>query len=142
MSRLTSTQRPFAPEAIEALKACGDVREEVERVSAGIWARRYIWTGAPPEPADVIPFGSGDGNSYMAVHHRLWRTRGRAKGKPCLGGCGGVADQWAYMHTDPNEVTGPTKAGREDARVYSLDLDHYSPLCYPCHVRLDQPRMR
>ena len=48
----------------------------------------------------------------------------------CLCGVEGWTMQWAYDHKDPNELTGRNG-------VYSLDIDHYMPLCRPCHRRFD-----
>jgi hypothetical protein len=75
--------------------------------------------------------------SYNSMHLRLQRALGPASAHPCVGGCGALADQWAYGHADPYEVT---ETRRRDQRLiaYSLNPRHYQPLCRSCHVRVDQ----
>jgi hypothetical protein len=73
--------------------------------------------------------------SYGAIHQRLWRKRGKAAEHPCAT-CGKPATQWAYDHSDPNEVMGPEWHGLVVA--YSLDLDRYRPLCRSCHAKEDE----
>lgn len=57
---------------------------------------------------------------YSANHHRVYRSRGKARNYPCLRGCGRQATQWAHLHntdaTDPN---------------------NYEPLCRSCHAKYD-----
>lgn len=71
--------------------------------------------------------------TYQAVHKRIRRERGPASEHVCAR-CGQQARDWAYDHTDPNELTtqwyGKTVA-------YSPDVDHYVPLCRLCHYRMD-----
>lgn len=67
--------------------------------------------------------------SYSAAHHSLRQKRGDARDFGCLS-CGNEAAEWAYDHSDPNELSsryGP----------YSLDVSRYNPLCVPCHRSLD-----
>jgi hypothetical protein len=73
--------------------------------------------------------------TYSAVHQRLWKQRGKAALHPCAI-CGGPATEWAYDHKDPNEVIGPEYHGL--IVTYSLDLDHYRPLCRSCHRKEDE----
>jgi hypothetical protein len=70
---------------------------------------------------------------YHAVHERLYRRRGRARDYPCAK-CGGAASQWAYDHSDPDQLCGPYGP-------YSVNLDLYSPMCVPCHKRMDLDRL-
>lgn len=72
--------------------------------------------------------------TYRAVHKRVGAARGKATGHACAR-CDGRAEHWAYDHADTEEVTGPTDRGIVVA--YSLDPDHYLPLCISCHVKLD-----
>lgn len=72
----------------------------------------------------------GDECGYHAVHKRLASHRGPARDFDCAD-CGGPAHQWSYDHSDPDERV--SKDG-----PYSTDLDHYSPRCRSCHVRLDR----
>jgi hypothetical protein len=47
--------------------------------------------------------------------------------------CGAQAKDWAYMHTDPDEMEGVTSKG---ARAwFSVKPEHYEP----CHTKMDQP---
>ncbi len=68
---------------------------------------------------------------YESVHVNLRRRRGSASQSKCVGCCVKRAEQWAYDHRDPNEVT------NDRGLVYSVNLDHYIPLCRTCHRRFD-----
>jgi hypothetical protein len=70
--------------------------------------------------------------TYTAVHRRLRLDRGPASQYPCFE-CLGRAQDWAYDNVDPNELVG----GKYDS-AYSLNPDHYVPLCRPCHAEFDQ----
>jgi hypothetical protein len=71
-----------------------------------------------------------DSGSYQAVHARLRTVRGPARLLTCVE-CGRSAEQWSYDHCDPDERTGKASHGRTVR--YSADIDHYRPLCVPCH---------
>jgi hypothetical protein len=71
---------------------------------------------------------------YGTVHRHLTEVWGRAAEHACAH-CGGRAQQWAYTHTDPHELT-----DRRNKLAYSLDLKQYIPLCCPCHFRMDAER--
>ena len=73
-----------------------------------------------------------DNAGYRAAHERVRCRMGRAGNYTCS--CGAQAQEWAYDHTDPNEMTG-VSAGFEV--VYSLDPDHYKPMCCSCHRKYD-----
>lgn len=84
------------------------------------------------------PAWAGDDCGIQGVHGRVFRERGRAKDHFCAN-CGEPAKEWAYDHQDPNEKISP------GGYPYSLDIDHYEPLCWPCHRRMDlglKPRKR
>lgn len=66
---------------------------------------------------------------YHHLHTNLARQRGKASSYSCA--CGAPATQWAYDHSDPDEITD------ERGRVYSTDVSRYVPLCIPCHRKLD-----
>jgi hypothetical protein len=68
--------------------------------------------------------------AYTTVHCRL-RAKQLASTLPCAH-CGGQADDWAYDHADPNELTDPR------GLPYSADPRHYIPLCKACHTRFDR----
>lgn len=78
--------------------------------------------------------------TYQAMHKRVYKQRGPARDHTCP--CGEPAEQWAYDHQDPYELTewrktGPRAVVREVP--YSTCLDHYVALCFGCHVKLDTP---
>ena len=76
---------------------------------------------------------AGDEVSYGAIHRRLRVYRGSASSHPCEG-CEGEASHWAYDHLDVNQ--------KESERgPYSASLDHYRPLCVPCHKTADLERL-
>jgi hypothetical protein len=70
---------------------------------------------------------------YQAVHARLRRDRGLASAFICEH-CENQALQWAYDHDDPEESS-QFIAGR--SLTYSLDSQHYIPLCAACHKTFD-----
>lgn len=72
--------------------------------------------------------------SYGAMHRRLRSRRGRASEFPCVE-CGEQAQEWAYDHEDVGALT-------SDGLPYSLDLEHYRPMCRHCHIIEDQLRAR
>lgn len=67
---------------------------------------------------------------YGAAHERLYKDLGRADSHRCAD-CGGPAQHWSYDHMDREELY------RHDGLPYSLNPDHYSPRCVPCHKRFD-----
>lgn len=74
---------------------------------------------------------------YGAAHRRVYRAKGRAADHRCQH-CGNPAKQWAYDHTDPNELAEVQRIrGVPTELVYSLDPIHYFPLCQPCHREHD-----
>lgn len=80
------------------------------------------------------------GVKYQSVHARLRRTRGPASSYRCAV-CGQQAVDWSYSGTDPLEVAelpDPSPFPRRPRR-YSLNPDHYAPLCLPCHHDRDRP---
>lgn len=74
--------------------------------------------------------------TYTETHVVLRHQRGKAEEHRCRH-CDKPARDWAYDHEDPNEVIeeSPSTHGRTVA--FSLDLNHYLPLCKRCHRRLD-----
>ena len=63
-------------------------------------------------------------------HERLRRMRGKASTHECIA-CGGPGYDWAYQYSDPSPLTDQSGA------VYSLNMDHYAPMCRKCHKHLD-----
>ncbi len=68
--------------------------------------------------------------SYADAHRAVKRKRGLASDYWCAA-CGSQAKHWAYDHEDPNERTD------DWGRPYSLDPEHYQPMCKPCHRKFD-----
>jgi hypothetical protein len=64
--------------------------------------------------------------TYSTVHQRLPSLENGT----CQH-CDDHAEEWAYDHGDPEELTD------EAGRPYSLDQGHYMPLCRKCHRRYD-----
>jgi hypothetical protein len=76
--------------------------------------------------------------TYAAMHQRVNAAKGRPTQYACAH-CSAPAQEWAYDHLDPDERRTPS--GRDDG-PFSLDVDHYMPLCVPCHRKLDNGRRR
>lgn len=78
-----------------------------------------------------------DNVGYGAAHDRVKRLHGPADRHQCVD-CGSRAQHWSYDHTDPDERYEEGLSARPVA--YSLDVEHYSPRCVPCHKRYDLAR--
>lgn len=76
----------------------------------------------------------GNDITYFGAHGRIKRTRGSATKYPCSG-CGNAATQWSYDHADADQKWA-TFGNRVIA--YSVDPDHYQPLCRGCHIKRDR----
>lgn len=74
---------------------------------------------------------------YYTAHNRVKKDRGLASEYACS--CGADAQQWAYNHEDPDEMT-----EKIDGYVcaYSSNSDFYTPMCAPCHKKFDLDRKR
>lgn len=72
--------------------------------------------------------------TYVGLHARLARVRGKARDHTCVE-CGAPADDWSYDHRDPDEVVGEHHGCMV---AYSLDLARYQPMCRSCHVYRDR----
>jgi hypothetical protein len=75
----------------------------------------------------------GDDVTYIAVHARLRKMRGKASEYQCP--CGRQAQDWSYNNDDPNELISLSK--HSFGMRYSTDLDRYEALCKPCHKQKD-----
>ncbi len=75
--------------------------------------------------------------SYEVAHVRMRKLHGQARERVCP--CGKQAEQWAYAHTDPDELTGSyvRPSGKVGTMVYSLDPAHYVAMCDACHRHYD-----
>lgn len=79
-----------------------------------------------------------DDAGYSSAHQRVRRDRGSIHNHECID-CGAQAGHWSYNHDDPNELLGTS--GRSTQLVpYSLDPNHYSARCVPCHKQFDLGR--
>ncbi len=72
--------------------------------------------------------------TYPGAHQRVYAAKGRASDNSCK--CGEPAEDWAYDGQDPQELTDP------QGRSYSLDPEHYEPLCRTCHKNEDLARRK
>lgn len=68
-------------------------------------------------------------SSYWLAHKWLRRERGSASSYQCRD-CSSEAGTWALRNGCPGEL-------RDDAGRYSMNLDDYDPMCYPCHMLMD-----
>lgn len=98
-------------------KSCGDLAFHPHNAPSG--AAKPNW--------------SGDHPGYGAMHSRVRKARGPSRLYPCAH-CGGQACDWAYDHTDPNELHGMNGTY---LAPYSNDPARYLPLCRPCHTVFD-----
>lgn len=97
--------------------------------------RRY---GTPDPRPPWTNRWKGDEITYSAAHSRTRLTRGVARDYLCVE-CGHRAKDWAYDHGDPEERVDSNPNSQSFGRRYSVNPDHYIPMCRPCHVRFDKP---
>lgn len=98
----------------------------------------------------LIPFGParaawmgnyvGDRASYTAMHNRVRNTKGSASKQTCCF-CLRQAEQWAYDHADESERWVVSDHYVDAGVRYSLEIEHYMPLCRSCHVSFDKQRV-
>ena len=122
--------RSTAPVRVCAALGC-DRTDEHGRLPRGWCGKHYQrWrkTGRVDDPRDSTPL------SYGGVHDRLRAAYGPASDYSCVACCSPAA-QWAYDHSDPDELRGVGGSG--DGLPYSLDLHRYHPLCWSCHQGVD-----
>lgn len=103
----------------------------------GMHASRWRRTG-DPLGLRVEP-GPTASESYVTVHRRLIRERGKAREHACVD-CGERAREWSYDHADPDEWW-EVRVDPFLVLPYSLDLSHYAPRCTSCHRLLDARRV-
>jgi hypothetical protein len=75
--------------------------------------------------------------SYSAIHARIHVLYGPARIYDCVD-CGDNAHEWSYDGKDLNATCAVTDVGH--TLIYSQNLDHYQPVCRPCHARRDHHR--
>jgi hypothetical protein len=97
--------------------------------------KRRNATGSVGSPETLVHNGPDSG--YHAAHKRLMRVRGKAKLYVCSQ-CGDrQAKDWAYLHGSPGGKPAGVTASGTPHGPYSLDPDHYAPMCKPCHKAYD-----
>ena len=74
--------------------------------------------------------------TYEIVHQRVRRELGNPEEYACAH-CLKAAKEWAYDHLDPEERR--NTRGRDDG-PFSVDFNHYMPLCVKCHRIFDNGR--
>lgn len=80
----------------------------------------------------------GGVTGYAGTHRNVKRLRGPASDHTCIE-CGEQAQEWAYMGGggDWELTTRPDLRREHPGLKYSLDPDHYEPMCKRCHRRKD-----
>lgn len=77
----------------------------------------------------------GDNITYKGMHLRIGRVQGKASIYICSNdNCQSQASQWAYDHLDVDEKFEMLK---KYLMPYSTKVEHYKPLCRPCHIKFD-----
>lgn len=99
--------------------------------------KRWQRTGAVG--GELRPTYAGDKMDYRRAHEALTSARGRASDYDCAM-CGVGADEWAYDHADPCELLMPQDARQHAGFAYSLNFEHYQPMCRSCHRITDLNR--
>lgn len=81
-----------------------------------------------------------DRPAYFTIHKRARYRRGPASDHQCEAPwCTAQAAQWAYLHTDPAELTETlVSRGVERTVYYSTDINRMAALCMRDHVLLDK----
>lgn len=101
--------------------------------------KRWQRTG-DPGGADLRPPSDGK-ITYRRIHEIVQKMRGHAAGFSCVE-CGDRAHEWAYDHLDPDQRVMPDDASQHAGFPYSLNVDHYYPMCRPCHRTADLNRAK
>lgn len=70
-------------------------------------------------------------SAYSVVHYLLRQHRGPASKHWCVE-CAKPAQHWAYDHKDAFARVDAT-----NGQIFSVNFDHYQPMCAGCHQRLD-----
>lgn len=80
--------------------------------------------------------------TYDGAHTRMKKGRGIGSASlyRCSAGCGRMARDWAYLHSDLDQRSDDET--KEAGKPYGTDPTHYAPLCRRCHYRFDQERGR
>lgn len=96
---------------------------------------RRVREGRPLDEPLGLPNGS-DAAGYDAAHKRVKRAKGSAADRWCEH-CDSPASQWAFVHGSPDTRPAGVKRNGRPHGPFSLDPDHYMPLCSACHKVYD-----
>lgn len=138
LRKLPEDKRPFKVRNRERgtcnIPSCG--RPHAASGYCDIHYRRWKKYGDPREstPVDTRAWNP-DQPCYIAVHNWVRDERGPATDHACQH-CTSPAAEWAYDHTDDQELTD------QRGLTYSTKAEHYIPLCRRCHRRADTRRVR
>lgn len=110
----------------------------------GYCRRHYLRLKSTGDPLGIkssANFGEQNGRwktipGVVAMHSRIAVVRGKASDHACIG-CGELAMEWSYDHSDPDEII---DFDRPYPYPYSLQIDHYDPMCITCHRNRDRKR--
>jgi len=69
--------------------------------------------------------------AYAVVHYLLQKFKGSASKHWCVE-CSKPARHWAYDHKDAF-----ARIDTSTGQVFSVNFDHYQPMCSSCHQKLD-----
>lgn len=138
-----STELTVRPPRFCDVKGCG--KPHVARGWCETHYKRWQIHGDPNhvEPRIDPPVMHGAANpswkseaiGYVGAHVRVRKQRGSASTYACRH-CTKQATQWAYDHTDPNELVD------DRGCAYSANPGCYMPLCGSCHKLFDLAHIR
>lgn len=124
-AKYRSTENPTRPRRVCSIEGCDRLF-----YGRGYCSRHWEKWHKYGDPLFVFH----DGLGYMAMHGRVREIRGRAPDYTCVR-CGRRAYEWAYDHSDPNELIYTQGTAR---LPFSRDVNRYMPMCRSCHSRFDK----
>lgn len=73
---------------------------------------------------------------YYTAHRRVYSLKGKPSSYLCID-CGEQATDWAYSHSDPDELVEQTVVNGVvlGVKVYSPDPTFYEPKCRSCNLK-------
>lgn len=133
-----STDDPVTLPATCSVEGCGRPRKSRD----GLCALHYVRQRKHGSVDAVKKKGrSGPRKAevgYKTMHQRVKAARGPAREHACSE-CGGQAIEWAYDHADPDQIEELVTwgHGKQHLAHFSLDPEHYRPMCRSCHRAFD-----
>ncbi len=121
------------PVRINAGQTCSIPDCTESALSRGLCPSHYRRLRRHGDPTRVARRPSPKTPTYRQAHNLVYQAYGPASDHLCAG-CFAPAQEWSYDHADPDELTGSLGGA---VMAYSLNLDHYAPLCRKCHRRAD-----